>query len=87
MAARRARRPGWLSIAGQMVSEKHLTAEQGAWLTAQTSLSIADGFIAAWGYKFMLNVIRPRTFIRATMDSTWEPAIPTPPFPEYLSGH
>jgi membrane-associated phospholipid phosphatase len=21
------------------------------------------------------------------MDSTWEPAIPTPPFPEYLSGH
>ena len=77
----------WLSIAGQMVSEKHLTAEQGAWLAAQTSLSLADAFIAAWGFKFKLNVIRPRTFIRATMDSTWEPAIPTPPFPEYLSGH
>lgn len=77
----------WLSIASQMVSERNLSAEQGAWLAAQTGASLADAFIAAWGYKFRLNVIRPRTFIRATMDSTWEPAIPTPPFPEYLSGH
>ncbi|HEY9229862.1 MAG TPA: vanadium-dependent haloperoxidase, partial [Gemmatimonadaceae bacterium] len=77
----------WLSIASQMVSEKNLDAERGAWLLAQTSVSLADAFIAVWGYKFKLNLIRPRTFIRATMDSTWEPAIPTPPFPEYLSGH
>src|SRR5262249_35662729 len=77
----------WLSIAGQMVSEKKLKAEAGAWLLAQTAVSLADGFISVWGYKFKLNLIRPRTFIRATMDSTWEPAIPTPPFPEYLSGH
>ena len=26
-------------------------------------------------------------FIREAIDSTWEPAIPTPPFPEYLSAH
>ena len=77
----------WLSIASQMVSEKKLSAEEGAWLMAQTGVSMADAFISVWGYKFKLNVIRPRTFIRATMDSTWEPAIPTPPFPEYLSGH
>lgn len=77
----------WLSIAAQMVSERHLTAEQGAWLMVATSVALNDAFIAAWGYKFRLNLIRPRTFIRETMDSTWEPAIPTPPFPEYLSGH
>ncbi|HEY5060570.1 MAG TPA: vanadium-dependent haloperoxidase, partial [Gemmatimonadaceae bacterium] len=77
----------WLSIAGQMVSERHLSAEKAAWVEMLTSVSLADAFIAAWGYKFKLNVIRPRTFIRATIDSTWEPAIPTPPFPEYLSGH
>lgn len=77
----------WLSIGSQMVAEKHLTAEQAAWMMAQTGVSLADAFISVWGYKFKLNVIRPRTFIRATMDSTWEPAIPTPPFPEYLSGH
>jgi PAP2 superfamily len=77
----------WLSIGAQMVSERHLTGEQAAWVMATTGISLADAFIAAWGYKFQLNLIRPRTFIRATMDSTWEPAIPTPPFPEYLSGH
>ncbi len=77
----------WLSIASQMVTERHLDAEQAAWLMVATSVALNDAFIAAWGYKFRLNLIRPRTFIRETMDSTWEPAIPTPPFPEYLSGH
>jgi hypothetical protein len=77
----------WLSIASQMVSENHLSAEEGAQLMMLTSVSIADAFIAAWGYKFTYNSVRPRPYIRATMDSTWEPAIPNPPFPEYLSGH
>jgi hypothetical protein len=77
----------WLSIASQMVAEKHLSAEQAAWLMAQTGVSLADAFVAVWGYKFQYNVIRPRTFIRATMEPSWEPTIPTPPFPEYLSGH
>ncbi|MGH7618710.1 MAG: vanadium-dependent haloperoxidase, partial [Gemmatimonadaceae bacterium] len=77
----------WLSIASQMVAEKHLSADQGAWMMAETGVSLADAFISSWGYKFKLNVIRPRTFIRATIDPTWEPAIPTPPFPEYLSAH
>jgi hypothetical protein len=77
----------WLSIAGQMISEKHMSAEEAAWMLAATGTSMADAFIAAWGYKFKLNVVRPRTFIRATMDKQWEPAIPTPPFPEFLSGH
>jgi hypothetical protein len=77
----------WLSIGGQMISERKLPADKAAWMLAQTSVSLADAFIAVWGYKFKLNLIRPRTFIRQTMDSTWEPAIPTPPFPEYLSGH
>src|SRR5262249_21328539 len=60
---------------------------QAAWLMAVTSTGLADAFVSAWAYKFRLNLIRPRTFIRQTMDSTWEPAIATPPFPEYLSGH
>jgi hypothetical protein len=77
----------WLSIASQMGAEKHLSAEQSAWLMAQTGVSLADAFTAVWGYKFKYNVVRPRTYIRATMDSAWEPTIPTPPFPEYLSGH
>jgi membrane-associated phospholipid phosphatase len=70
-----------------MVSERHVSADQAAWLMALTGVSLADAFIATWAYKFQWNVIRPRTFIRATMGATWEPAKPTPPFPEYMSGH
>lgn len=36
-------------------------------------------------YRF--NLIRPRTYIRRVIDATWEPLIPTPPFPGYPSGH
>ena len=30
---------------------------------------------------------RPVTAIRATSDPTWSSVIPTPPFPDYVSGH
>jgi hypothetical protein len=77
----------WLSIGSGMIAERRLSAAQAAWTMAVTSTALADAFVSAWAYKFRLNLIRPRTFIRRTMDPTWEPAIPTPPFPEYLSGH
>jgi len=77
----------WLSIGSQMIEQRKLSAPEAAWLMAVTGTALADAFVSAWAYKFRLNLIRPRTFIRQTMDSTWEPAIPTPPFPEYLSGH
>jgi hypothetical protein len=77
----------WLSIASQMVSERRLSAEEAVRLMVLTSLAQADAFIASWGYKYKYNLIRPRTYIRRVADSTWEPLIPTPPFPEYPSGH
>jgi membrane-associated phospholipid phosphatase len=77
----------WLSIAGQMVSARGLSAEDAARLMVATAIAQADAFIAAWGYKFQYSLIRPRTYIRRVMDSTWEPLIPTPPFPEYPSAH
>ena len=77
----------WLSIASQMVSERQLTANEAARLMLLTSVAQADAFVASWGYKYRYNLIRPRTYIRRIIDSTWEPLIPTPPFPEYPSGH
>lgn len=77
----------WLSIASQMVSERKLAADEAARLMLATSLAQADAFIAAWGYKYQFNVVRPRTYIRRVIDSTWEPLISTPPFPEFPSGH
>jgi hypothetical protein len=77
----------WLSITGQLISERQLSAEQAARALMGVGVAMADAFIASWGYKFKMNVVRPRTYIRANIDKNWEPAIPTPPFPEYLSGH
>lgn len=77
----------WVAIGAQMVGERHLSAEDAARLMVLTSAAQADAFISSWGYKYKYNLIRPRTYIRRLIDSTWEPLIPTPPFPEYPSGH
>jgi hypothetical protein len=77
----------WISIASQMISERRLTAAQAARVMLSTSVAQADAFIAAWGYKYRYTLIRPRTYIRRVIDSSWEPLIPTPPFPEYPSAH
>jgi hypothetical protein len=77
----------WISIASQMLSQRRLSAIDGARLMVLTAAAQADAFIASWGYKYEYNLIRPRTVIRRLIDSTWEPLIPTPPFPEYPSGH
>ena len=77
----------WLSIASQMVSERKLSAAVAARLMVLVSVAQADAFVATWGYKYQYNLIRPRAYIRRVIDSTWEPLIPTPPFPEYPSGH
>jgi len=77
----------WLSIASQMISERTLDLDDAVSLVLATSLSQGDAFIAAWGYKYQHNLLRPRTFIRRVIDSTWEPQIATPPFPEHPAGH
>lgn len=77
----------WLSIGGQMVGQRGVGALEAARLQMATSVAMADAFIAVWKVKFIHNLIRPRTYIRRHMDPSWEPLIPTPPFPEYVSGH
>ncbi len=77
----------WISIASQMVSERHLSAADGARAEMFTAVAMADAFIASWGYKYQYTLLRPRTYIRRLIDPAWEPLIPTPPFPEYPSGH
>ncbi len=80
--------PGhWIAIATQMVSQRGLSAEDAARAMLLTALAQADAFIASWGFKYQLNGVRPRGYIRSVIDSTWEPLIPNPPFPEYPSGH
>lgn len=77
----------WLSIAGQMISERNLSTNEAVRLLLATAVAQADAFIAGFGYKYYYMGIRPRTYIKRVIDSAWEPLISTPPFPEYPSGH
>jgi hypothetical protein len=77
----------WLGIGSQLVSQLGLSTEQALEVFALATVAQADAFIAVWRAKYAFNTVRPRTYIRRTMDPAWEPVIATPPFPSYPSGH
>lgn len=77
----------WLSIGSQLVSQLGLSTEQALEVFTLATLAQADAFIAIWHGKYFFNTVRPRTYLRRTMDPGWDPVISTPPFPSYPSGH
>lgn len=86
----------WNQIAREVAVMFGNTLEQNARLFALLNVAMADAAICAWDAKYAFNFWRPITAIRngdidgnpATLpDPAWTPLIPTPPFPEYVSGH
>ena len=77
----------WISVVNQMIARRHLSAAQGAELYALTSVAIADAFIGCWREKYRSLVVRPVAYMHRVFDKTFTTVIPTPPFPEYTSGH
>lgn len=77
----------WVSVANQMVSQRDQRADQAVELYALMSMSIADAFIGCWKEKYRSNVVRPVTYVQRVFDRNYQTAFPTPPFPEYTSGH
>jgi hypothetical protein len=65
-------------------------------LFAHLNLAQADAGIVAWETKYTYNQLRPITAIRGANadgnaqtigDPNWQSFLPTPPFPDYISGH
>jgi PAP2 superfamily len=80
--------PGHLiAITAQLVNDQQLDLGEAATILAQVGIGLNDAAILCWKYKYRYNLIRPVTYIRLHIDSTWTPLIPTPPFPSYTSGH
>ena len=77
----------WISLVNQMISHRALTAPEAAELYALTSLAIADAFIGCWKEKYRSMVVRPVAYVQRVFDPAYRTVIPTPPFPEYTSGH
>lgn len=80
--------PGhWINITSQACRMKNLGMMEALETYTLVSLAMYDGFISCWHAKFSYNVMRPVTYIHRYIDSTWQPLIQTPPFPEHTSGH
>ena len=80
--------PGhWNRIAIDLVDDARLSMRKAARTFALLNTAQADAFIACWDAKFAYWSERPDQAIRRTIDPSWTPLIPTPPFPSYPSGH
>ncbi len=77
----------WISVVNQMIAKRKLTAPQAAELFTLTSIAIADAFIGCWKEKYRSLVVRPVAYMHRVFDPQFTTVIPTPPFPEYTSGH
>ena len=77
----------WISVVNQMIPRRALSAPDAAELYALTSLAIADAFIGCWKEKYRSLVVRPVAYVQRVFDKSYRTVIPTPPFPEYTSGH
>lgn len=77
----------WIGIA-KIAAEKSKSDLMKTVATyTKTSIALADGFISCWDEKYRSKLIRPETVINTYIDEDWLPALQTPPFPEYTSGH
>lgn len=89
--------PGhWNVIAQSIAAGRGNTMPENARLFALLNIAMADAAICAWDAKYAYNFWRPVTAIRngdgdgnpsTTGDPNWSSFIPTPPFPDYISGH
>lgn len=89
--------PGhWNEVAQQLVTTSRFDLCDRARVLALLNLSLADAAMVAWECKYAYGLWRPITAIQLAdqdgnpwtePDASWTPLLPTPPFPEYVSGH
>jgi hypothetical protein len=85
--------PGhWNEIARDVASRNNLSLHDSARLFALLNVALADAGIAAFDCKYHFNHWRPITAINQSApelvrELEWEPFLPTPTHPEYVSAH
>lgn len=78
----------WAYIANDLLRARKADLGTAAETFARLNVAMSDAFVAAWATKYSLSVIRPVTYVQLVIDSNWAPTLlPTPPFPDYPSGH
>jgi hypothetical protein len=86
----------WNGVARRMIEARGLDLSSKARTFALMYLAAADASIVCWDAKYTFNFWRPQNAIQRGAadgndqtigDPGWTPLFPTPPHPEYLSGH
>jgi len=86
----------WDAVLRQVAIARDLDTSTTAHAFALVNLAGADAAIACWDAKYTFNFWRPITAIHnadadgnpeTVADPTWSPLMPTPNFPEFVSGH
>lgn len=76
------------SVFGQVMHTENPQLDFYALAQVKTGLALAESQIGCWKTKYELLVERPIRYIRNVLGyTTWSPVIPTPPHPDFPSGH
>lgn len=78
-----------LSILTQLLRQENSSLADATEAYARLGIALCDAFVSCWRIKYIHNLLRPITYIRAHIEPGWGDPLPvtTPPFPEYTSGH
>lgn len=80
--------PGhWNQIAIDEALRAKLDDATAIALFADLNMAMADTFVAVWDCKYHYWTARPITAAKLALGAKLQPAILTPPFPSYVSGH
>ena len=86
----------WNGVARQVIAARALDLSDTSRVLALMYMATYDAAISCWDAKYTYNFWRPQPAIRnghldgndaTDGDATWTPLFPTPPHPEYTSGH
>jgi len=79
-----------LSIITDILESKKVKLSKAAEIYAKTSIALKDAPVIVWRSKYdpKFNLLRPVTYINRHIDpeKDWTTFLPTPPYPDYLSG-
>jgi membrane-associated phospholipid phosphatase len=78
---------GFVAILSQAFAITHPTLDWAALTYAKVGISQHEATIVLNTDKYIFNVMRPITYIRANINPTWNTYIGTPNHPEFPSGH
>lgn len=77
----------WNQIALSQIHNSNLSQKQIAKVLMVLNITLADTFIATWDTKYYYWTMRPVTASKQILGEELNPAILTPAFPSYVSGH